>query len=99
MARSKHFRRSHKMQFPIAVVAGFVPEVAGIYARRNSVHDMGDFATTSMTGFSLNQPGWYPQYLKNGLLPIIGGLLIHKVASAIGINRMLSRARIPLIRV
>jgi hypothetical protein len=40
--------------------------------------------------------GWRLRY---GLLPVALGLGVHKIAGSLGINRMLSQAGIPLIRI
>jgi hypothetical protein len=37
--------------------------------------------------------------LQQNLTPIIAGLLAHKIAGMAGVNRMIAKAKIPLIRI
>ena len=93
--------RAKQFTLPLAVVAGFsVPLVRTV--RETQLHGWKDGAAEfirDLTGFAPWAGGWNAGSLRNGLLPIIGGLVIHKVASAMGINRVLASAGIPLIRI
>ena len=47
----------------------------------------------------LNAPGFNVAYLRYGLLPLLGGLFVHWfVGGKLGLNRALSRAKIPILR-
>lgn len=108
MARSKkRVNRKPKFTIPIAVAAGFAPGVSAIYAHRgNGIEGMTAEASRIYLGwagtnrFGYNDTiGFHPYLLKFGTLPILAGILVHKFAGRLGVNRMLSRAGIPIIRV
>jgi len=40
-----------------------------------------------------------PSLLAHGFGPLLGGFLIHKVASKLGVNRELGRAGVPILRI
>jgi hypothetical protein len=42
---------------------------------------------------------WMPEYLMQGVGPIVVGVFVHKLASKLGINRGLARAGVPFLRV
>lgn len=96
--RSTRIRRRPKFTLPMAVVGGFVPTFVGIWNRRSSAQAMGDYIQQGWTGigstgrFSLDN-------LRLGAIPALAGFVVHMVASKLGINRALGRARIPLLRV
>ena len=107
----RYFARSSrgKKQFtiPVAVVAGFAPLVMGTidHVRWNgwSGADGGvDWAIRGMTGYSPNKAygrTWEFKRLTAGALPILIGLITHKIAGRLGINRMLASTGIPFIRI
>jgi len=85
---------------PIAVVAGFLPEVMGAVAQApNGPRAVAEFVSESLTGWSINQNRWYPQFLRFGLVPILGGIGVHMLASKLGVNRMIARAGVPFVRI
>ena len=87
-------------QLPLSVMLGFVPITTKGY---DAVKANG------VAGFKTLVPYLVPynpstnkidfSQLGNGLYPILAGLFIHKVASMVGINRALSAAKIPFIRI
>jgi len=92
----------HKPKFtlPLAVVIGGMPLIAkgindvragGIGGLQNTVSAIIPYnvAAKKVDFSGLNQ----------GLYPLIAGVIIHKLAGMIGINRMLSRSGIPFVRV
>jgi hypothetical protein len=95
-----------KFTLPLAVVAGFAPIVMGTidHTRWNGLGgaDGGiDWAIRGLTGYSPNKAygrTWEFKRLTAGALPILIGLLTHKIAGRLGINRMLASAGIPIIR-
>ena len=99
MAKNIRRRASAKMTIPLAVVAGFVPIVKGVWDRRTSTSEMTRYLTVSTTGYDPVAKRWTAQYLGEGTGSILGGMAIHWAANKLGINRMLGRARIPLIRI
>jgi len=103
-------RRSNKMTIPLAVVAGMVPLAIGTWqhGQFNGWTGSGDTAmdyfVRSLTGFSPNAAGYGGstfniRNMKHGALPIVVGMIAHKVAGRIGINGALARAGIPFIRI
>lgn len=112
MARAKARGRSRRRYFPrmrmhrkarttipIAVVAGFIPPVLGVWNRRSSATEMGNFIMEGFTGWSPGTNSWSFANLRLGMLPVVAGFLAHMVAGKLGINRVLARANIPLIRI
>lgn len=91
------FRSKPKMTIPLSVVAGFVPLAVGVWNRRSSGQAVADYLQSSFTGVSNGQFNF--ANLKTGLLPIVAGFAVHKMAGAFGINKAIARARIPFIRI
>lgn len=92
-------RRSvRKTTIPLAVVAGFFPLSHGLWNRRSSMQAMGNFASASLVGYLPGQ-GFTSFYLKEGAFPIIAGIAAHKIAGLLGVNRLLGKHGIPLIRI
>lgn len=102
-APKKKRRYSHKMTIPLAIVAGFVP--LGVHAY-NDARNWGAWgqngamaqAIQNLSGFNPFQNGFTPESLPNGLYPILLGFAAHWGAGRLGINRMLGRAGVPLLR-
>ncbi len=108
-AASRFVRRvSHKPKFtlPLAVIAGFAGPVSSVYSHTRSYGvtgvegGVGEFSRI-MTGFNpYDVPAGFQFYrMRYGLLPIMLGLSLHKVAGWVGLNRMLARSGIPVIRI
>lgn len=92
-------RRSHKMTIPLAVVAGFVPPAVGLWNRRGSATEMSNYLLQGFTGMTPGTNTWNVNNLRLGLMPVVAGFIAHMVAGKLGVNRVLSRANIPLIRI
>lgn len=86
------------MRFPIAVLAGFVPLAAGVYSRRGSATQIGEFIQSSFTGVGPNGQFDFNN-LRTGTLPIIMGILVHKAAGALGVNRSIGASGLKWVRV
>lgn len=104
MARhGKKFHAKKSFTLPLAVVAGFIPMGKGIWDRRSSITEVGRYLSAATTGYlpatGQYQAVWTTQFIKEGLLPIAGGLIIHKLANKLGINALLARNRVPIIRI
>jgi len=103
VARRRYFgprrvvRSKAKMTIPLSVVAGFVPLAVGVWNRRSSGTAVADYLQSSFTGVTNGQFNF--ANLKTGLLPIVLGFTVHKMAGAFGINKAIARARIPFIRI
>lgn len=107
--KKKHFKRGG-FTLPVAAVAGFIPlgigtVQHGMWNGWTGQGDTGlDYLTRSLTGYSPNSQGFGGKFnLRNmeaGLVPIVVGLAAHKfVGGTLGVNRLLARARIPIIRI
>lgn len=99
--KNKTKGRRNGITIPIAVVAGFLPGI-----QRSLVGlTVGGFTGLSIEmskvylGYDPPSATWHPSLMWYGFYPIVIGLVVHKIATIIGINRMLARARIPFVRV
>jgi len=88
------------MTIPVAVVAGFALPVSrsfGVYGT-HGFNGVANELMKSFTGYA-NDGTWDFQRLKFGTLPVVLGITVHKVMSALGVNRLLASTGIPLIRI
>lgn len=97
--RSFRPRSKPKMTLPLAVVAGFMPTGVGLWNRRNSPTEMGNFLQRGWTGIEPGTGKFNFANLRLGAVPAVAGFAAHMVASKIGLNRAIARARIPFIRI
>lgn len=104
--RSRPKRRTHRragFTVSAAVLAGMAPVT--IYAindlKTGGVPSLLDGLARRLTGFGTAGSGglWEPKHLASGLLPILGGVAVHKLASRMGVNRAMAKAGIPFLRV
>lgn len=56
-------------------------------------------ATRNYTGYDPVSGQWNASYLWNGAVPLLIGILVHKIASKLGVNRVLGQAGVPIIRI
>jgi hypothetical protein len=96
-------RRSHSkgMTLPVAVLAGFAPlGVAALEGYQyNGAKGLAKRVTMGMTGYNIEDKKFYPQEMMKVTGPIVLGLLVHKLAGKLGINRALAGAGVPFLRV
>lgn len=101
MAKAKVAKKKAQFTVSLASAAGFVPlaktaydgyQFGGITTAMNEV-------TLAMTGYDPQRRVWRAANLMKGAVPIGLGLLVHKIASKLGVNRALGRAKIPFLRV
>lgn len=90
-------RRVSRMKISLAVVGGFMPlafntikgfQDGGI---KNALNVMG----RSVTGYDGETGRWDWTSMKVGTFPIVGGAIVHKVAGWLGVNRLMSRMKLP----
>lgn len=102
MARGKK-RRSSKRKFtiPIALVAGLMPGVSRSFTHFQAGGFRGLSTEVSRIYLGYDPPSgtWNTNLMWFGFFPLVLGLVVHKAAGVLGINRALSRAGIPVIRV
>ena len=96
--RATSRRRRKQFTVPLAVIGGLAPPVLGVWSRRNDLNEMSGFLRAGFTGVG-NDGNFNFLNFKYGLIPVATGFLVHAVASKIGLNRALSRAGIPFLRV
>ena len=97
MARRNKRYAKRKMTIPLAVVAGFIPPIIGVWNRRTDPVMAGNYLLAGFTG--IDNGRFNPAALRQGALPVLGGFIAHTIASKMGINRAIARAGIPLIRI
>lgn len=99
--RKNKFRKRQSVTIPMGIVGGFaVPVVHAYDANKIGGIKAGiaDFSK-SMSGFDPYTGAFAVQNMKMGFVPVMTGFAVHQIASAVGINRMLGRAGVPLIRI
>lgn len=97
-AKTKVRRKRGMPTIPVAVVAGFIPTIRGLYHNRASWTGMGYWLMEGWTGIDPGSKKFIFSHLWRGALPVLLGGVVHMVANRFGVNRALSRARIPVIR-
>jgi len=103
VAKRKRSRRSKSMTIPLAPVIGLIGPMA---PRIIPALISGDFggalheARNIYTGFDENG-NFHFDWLMQGLMPLIGGLLVHKFVGGapLNANRILANANVPFIRI
>lgn len=98
--KARHHHRA-KLTIPLAVVAGFAPITIGAYSatKQSGAAGLAQHLAGNLGGYSIESGKWYPDAMIKGWTPILLGLGLHKLASALGVNRALSSARVPFIRI
>lgn len=102
MAKAKRTQHRKKgFTLPLAALAGFVSLALKGKAdlEAGGLQYLGRGLCLRTTGINVDDGKWYPHYLMEGIGPIIMGNLIHKLASKVGINRMIANAGIPILRI
>lgn len=100
MARKGSHRR-RPMTLPIAVVAGMLPGLANMWGgfQAGGVEGAAQTATVIYTGLDPATGQWNFAWMGRGTIPILVGVLVHRIASMVGINRAIGRAGIPFVRI
>lgn len=100
-SKGKGKHRRVKMTIPMGIVAGFVPLSISVWnVRDQGFAQIGSTLSKRLTGYDPETAKWNFADMRCGTLAIIGGFLVHwLVGSKLGINRMLGRTGIPLIRI
>lgn len=100
VTRPRARRRSSGFTAPVLVLAGFMPLVnqAVIGYREGGIQRVSDRVVASLTGYDPATQQWNAAHLVHGAVPIGLGIIGHKLASKLGVNRALAQAGIPFIR-
>jgi hypothetical protein len=91
-----------KMTISVAVVAGLLPiPIKGYEAWRQGqgASQIVRQILMAFTGWDFWSNAWRPGNLAYGLAPAVAGILAHKAANRLGINRMIREAGIPFISI
>lgn len=102
MAKKTKVRRKRKgFTLPLAVVAGMAPTVIKVWEHRDAgASGMAREAGRIMTGMDFWDGQFNWEWMRHGTLPMLGGMLVHNIlGKRLGLNRALSAAGIPFIRI
>lgn len=99
--KKRTHRRRRSFTVPVAIIGGLAPGVINTVQGYNIYGPNG--GTTNMgriwTGYDRSSNRWVPSSMWGGTYPAVLGLVIHNLASRLGLNRMLGQARVPFIRI
>lgn len=102
--KRKH-RRRNGMTLPLAIIGGLVPAALDV---GHAIQDYGwlaglDHVSLCTTGITSKPDGhieWHPGHAARKLwLPLGTGILVHKLAARLGVNRMIASTGIPFVRI
>lgn len=101
MAKHKKTHSKKSFTLPVAVVAGLAPGVVTIAKtyQAGGLQAASQAATMIYTGYDYNTGKFNAMMLGRGLMPTIAGIVAHKVAGMLGINRAIAAAGIPVFRI
>lgn len=107
LERRKKSRSSRKLTIPISLAAPVIVTFTKRMPSGRSMYDdvmKGDlkalgYDLTEMIGIEAPSGKFNMEYLMGTIWPFIGGFVLHKAANYLGINRWMSRNKIPLIRI
>jgi len=102
IARRKKGRRRYGMTIPIAPIVGLIPMVSD--AAQSAMAGDWDMAFKHLQWKTLgidSQGKFHMDQMIMNIVPVIGGLLVHKFVGGppLNLNRILARARVPFIRI
>lgn len=102
-------RKKNNVRIPLGLVAGVMPLAMTVWDRssskvgyRDKIKEFAYVLVQKTTGFRIfgtTPGGWSFADMKEGLFPILAGLLAHKVAQKVGVNRMIRRFKIPWVEI
>ena len=105
MAKKQARHRKAGMTVSLAMIAGLAPTAAFAYEGYKIPGDQGGIVeaahrvTMRLTGFEWKGNKWNIDDAIMGLLPLLVGGGVHKLANRMGINRMIANAGIPILRI
>jgi len=90
-------KRHSRMKPSLAIMAGFLPTAVYAYKgfRDVGVEEGATRITSRLTGYSFTTQKWLASEVFKGWMPVLGGVIAHKAASRLGINRALRAAGLP----
>lgn len=92
------------MTIPLAVVAGFAPLAMGELGavKRALAGDTAGAAQQAViyaTGYNTDTKSFHWPTFMGSYGPILAGMVLHKLAGRMGVNRALGKAGVPFIRI
>jgi hypothetical protein len=98
--RRRNGKRRGGFTLPIAVIAGFMPGAWRLWEKRGGgLNLVANEAGRIYIGYDSWTGAWGFDSLKFGTLPIILGMAVHKVIGGmLGVNRLIARSGLPVIR-
>ena len=98
MAKHKNGKSKKQFTLPLAIVAGVAPLAydIGVQVKNGDMKQAAMVAAHNVVGYNGWTGKWDLAGIKTGLVPILAGALVHKIAGAMGINAALARAGIPI---
>ena len=101
MATRRKIHHKKRMTIPLAVVAGFLPLGLDVFnqLKAGEWEQASNVLQHNLIGVNPWSGKWDTQGFNHGLYPIVGGFAVHWMANKIGLNRMIARTGIPLIRI
>lgn len=93
-------RKKPAFTLPLAVLAGLAPGLSALWeAKAYGFKQVANVAARDYAGYDPDTGKMTTKFLSYGLLPLLGGFLVHTLAGKLGVNRMLGRAGIPILRI
>lgn len=98
---TKAIHRAKKMQLSLAIVGGLMPGLTaiGTAATNGGWQVAGKVAGQIYTGYDYTTGKFSTKNMQVGLMPLAVGVIIHKIAGMIGINRAIASTGLPIIRI
>jgi len=98
-AKRRHSRGGFTV--PVAVLAGFGPLVADVVHgyQTGGLASASNDLLANVSGYDARSKTWDFGLLARGMGPVVAGILVHKFAGKLGINRALSKAGVPFLRI
>jgi len=103
MAKARKHKRAG-MTIPLAVVAGFAPLAMGELGavKRALSGDTAGAAQQAViyaTGYNTDTKAFHWPTFVGSYGPILAGMVVHKLAGRLGVNRAIAKAGVPFIRI
>ena len=112
MAKKKRFTRTRrvfsriktrakKMTLPLAIVGGLMPGATAVITTGTTSGWLaaGKTAGTIYTGYDYTTGKFSVRNMQMGLMPLAIGVLVHKAAGMLGINKAIAATGIPFFRI
>lgn len=106
--RSRRFSRPKRVRIPLAIVAGVLPTAgdaissfkAGMATNIGEAFRLsGAKVMADLSGYDPISQTWQWSNFQRGAVPMILGIIAHKAAGYLGVNRALGRLGVPLVRI